>query len=87
MINSTRRAFCKQTAAATTGILASTLPLDAMSNVYDNKKLKLALVGCGGRGSGIKNRHNWDCYLVDDKEYQLTVEDCKLIQNFPKNFI
>ena len=52
MINSTRRAFCKQTAAATTGILASTLPLDAMSNVYDNKKLKLALVGCGGRGSG-----------------------------------
>ena len=52
MINSTRRTFCKQTAAATTGILASTLPLDAMSNVYDNKKLKLALVGCGGRGSG-----------------------------------
>jgi predicted dehydrogenase len=52
MINSTRRTFCKQTAAATTGILASTLPLDAMSNVYDNKKLKLALIGCGGRGSG-----------------------------------
>ena len=52
MINSTRRKFCKQTAAATTGILASTLPLDAMSNVYDNKKLKLALIGCGGRGSG-----------------------------------
>ena len=52
MINSTRRTFCKQTAAATTGILASTLPLDAMSNLYDNKKLKLALIGCGGRGSG-----------------------------------
>ena len=52
MINSTRRTFCKQTAAATTGILASTLPLDAMSNVYDNRKLKLALIGCGGRGSG-----------------------------------
>jgi myo-inositol 2-dehydrogenase/D-chiro-inositol 1-dehydrogenase len=52
MINSTRRTFCKQTAAATTGILASTLPLDAMSNVYDNKKLKIALIGCGGRGSG-----------------------------------
>ena len=52
MIKNTRRTFCKQTAAATTGILASTLPLDAMSNVYDNKKLKLALIGCGGRGSG-----------------------------------
>jgi predicted dehydrogenase len=52
MIKNTRRTFCKQTAAATTGILASTLPLDAMSNLYDNKKLKLALIGCGGRGSG-----------------------------------
>ena len=52
MIKNTRRTFCKQTAAATTGILASTLPLDAMSNVYDNKKLKLALIGCGGRGGG-----------------------------------
>jgi hypothetical protein len=52
MIKNTRRTFCNQTAAATTGILASTLPLDAMSNVYDNKKLKLALIGCGGRGSG-----------------------------------
>jgi len=52
MIKNTRRTFCKQTAAATTGILASTLSLDAMSNVYDNKKLKLALIGCGGRGSG-----------------------------------
>ena len=52
MIKNTRRTFCKQTVAATTGILASTLPLDAMSNVYDNKKLKLALIGCGGRGSG-----------------------------------
>ena len=52
MIKNTRRTFCKQTVAATTGILASTLSLDAMSNVYDNKKLKLALIGCGGRGSG-----------------------------------
>lgn len=52
MKKNTRRSFCKKTAAATTGILASTLPLDAISNVYDNKKLKIALIGCGGRGSG-----------------------------------
>jgi len=52
MKKNSRRSFCKTTAAATTGILASTLPLDAMSNVYDNKKLKIALIGCGGRGSG-----------------------------------
>ncbi len=52
MKKNTRRSFCKKTAAATTGILASTLPLDAMSNIYDNKKLKIALIGCGGRGSG-----------------------------------
>ena len=52
MKKNTRRSFCKKTAAATTGILASTLPLDAMSNVFDNKKLKIALIGCGGRGAG-----------------------------------
>ena len=52
MKKNTRRSFCKKTAEATTGILASTLPLDAISNVYDNKKLKIALIGCGGRGSG-----------------------------------
>ena len=47
-----RRTFIKQTTLATTGILSATLPVRSFANVLDKKKLKLALVGCGGRGSG-----------------------------------
>ena len=45
-----RRNFVKRSTLATTGILSAGLPVGAMANVYGNKKLKLALVGCGGRG-------------------------------------
>ena len=47
-----RRKFCKNTAIATSGILAASLPLKSMGHVHENKTLKLAVVGCGGRGSG-----------------------------------
>ena len=47
-----RRNFIKKTTLATTGIISTTLPVRSFANVLDNKKLKLALVGCGGRGSG-----------------------------------
>ncbi len=47
-----RRTFIKQTTLATTGILSASVPVKSFANVLDNKKLKLALVGCGGRGSG-----------------------------------
>tara|TARA_B100001059_G_scaffold74037_1_gene71489 strand:+ start:10250 stop:11614 length:1365 start_codon:yes stop_codon:yes gene_type:complete len=47
-----RRNFVKSSTLATTGILSAGLPVGAMANVYGNKKLKLALVGCGGRGRG-----------------------------------
>ncbi len=50
--NLSRRNFVKRTTLATTGILSATLPLEAMANVHAEKKLKIALVGCGGRGSG-----------------------------------
>jgi myo-inositol 2-dehydrogenase/D-chiro-inositol 1-dehydrogenase len=48
----TRRNFVKHSTLAATGILSAGLPVDAMANVYGNKKLKIALVGCGGRGRG-----------------------------------
>ena len=48
----TRREFVKKTALATTAILSAPLPLEATANVNGEKKLKLAVVGCGGRGSG-----------------------------------
>ena len=47
-----RRSFVQKTALATSGLLTVPLSVEAMANVYGAKKLKLALVGCGGRGSG-----------------------------------
>ena len=50
--NVSRRKFCKNTAIATSGLLATSLPLKSMGHIQENKRLKLAVVGCGGRGSG-----------------------------------
>ncbi|MBR98588.1 MAG: dehydrogenase, partial [Flavobacteriaceae bacterium] len=50
--NKSRRSFIKKTSIATGAIVASPLFVEAMSNVHAEKKLKVALVGCGGRGSG-----------------------------------
>ena len=47
-----RRSFVQKTALATSGLLTVPLTVEAMANVYGAKKLKLALIGCGGRGSG-----------------------------------
>ena len=48
----TRRDFCKNTALVTGGLLLPTASMNAMYNVFNDKKLKLAVVGCGGRGTG-----------------------------------
>ena len=37
---------------------------------------------CGGKHSSIDDRHNWDGYWVDDKEYRLTVDDGLKLQGF-----
>ena len=47
-----RRSFVKSTALTSGVLLSSTFSLEAMANSSNNKKLKLALVGCGGRGTG-----------------------------------
>ena len=47
-----RRSFVQKTALATSAILTMPLGIESMANVQGDKKLKLALVGCGGRGSG-----------------------------------
>ncbi|NTW26869.1 MAG: DNA cytosine methyltransferase [Candidatus Moranbacteria bacterium] len=41
---------------------------------------------CGGRGSDIKDRRNWDSYLVDDKVKRLTSKEGKKMQGFPDGF-
>ncbi len=40
----------------------------------------------GGRRSGIDNKFNWDCYLVDGKPRYITVEECLELQGFPRDF-
>ena len=40
----------------------------------------------GGRRSGIHNKFNWDCYIVDGKQRYLKVEECLQLQGFPVNF-
>ena len=48
----TRRNFVKNTTIGTGALLTVPFSVDAMVNTGSVKKLKLALVGCGGRGTG-----------------------------------
>lgn len=47
-----RRTFVKTTGLATGGIMMAGLPFEAMAQTGQTQKLKLAVVGCGGRGTG-----------------------------------
>ena len=48
-----RRTFVKNTALLSgAAMVLPTMQMDAMVNVFNDKKLKIALVGCGGRGTG-----------------------------------
>jgi DNA (cytosine-5)-methyltransferase 1 len=40
----------------------------------------------GGRGSGVHDRRNWDCYLVDGVQVQLEPKHALEMQGFPKKF-
>jgi DNA (cytosine-5)-methyltransferase 1 len=40
----------------------------------------------GGRNSGVKDRRNWDCYLVDGQEVVLNKEQGLAMQGFPKGY-
>ena len=41
---------------------------------------------CGGRGSHIKDRRNWDSYLVNGKVKRLSPIEGKRMQGFPDSF-
>ena len=47
-----RRNFIKKSALITGGALSIPLSVEAMANVNNEKKLKIGVVGCGGRGAG-----------------------------------
>ena len=41
---------------------------------------------CGGRGSGVGDRRNWDGYIVDGKERMLNSREGLMMQGFPEDF-
>jgi DNA (cytosine-5)-methyltransferase 1 len=43
-------------------------------------------IRCGGRGSKLGNKHNWDSYIVNGEVYRLTIEDALRLQGFPSDF-
>ncbi|UNY98726.1 Gfo/Idh/MocA family oxidoreductase [Zhouia spongiae] len=47
-----RRNFCKSTSLLVGGMMLPISQMQGMVNVLNDKKLKLALIGCGGRGTG-----------------------------------
>ncbi len=47
-----RRTFIQQSSALGAGVVASTLPLGANAYIHGDDAIKVALVGCGGRGRG-----------------------------------
>ena len=55
-LQSSRRNFCKNTALFTAGIMLPAMEMRIMANVFNEKTLKLAVIGCGGRGTGAVNQ-------------------------------
>ena len=55
-----------------------------LSKFFDRKfqKETAYTLRCGGRSSPINDRHNWDGYIVDGKEYRLSIEDGLKLQGF-----
>lgn len=47
-----RRSFIQTTSLATTGALLGTLSAERMAHAQGSDTIKIALIGCGGRGSG-----------------------------------
>lgn len=44
-------------------------------------------IRCGGRASGIADRHNWDAYLVDGAVHRLTLAEAKRLQGFGVDYV
>jgi len=56
ILQSSRRDFVKNTSIFAAGMMLPGMEMGAMANVFNDKTLKLAVVGCGGRGSGAANQ-------------------------------
>tara|TARA_R110002049_G_scaffold172059_1_gene338868 strand:- start:19056 stop:20387 length:1332 start_codon:yes stop_codon:yes gene_type:complete len=51
-----RRGFVKNSTLLSAGLIMPVTGIEGMVNIFNEKKLKIALVGCGGRGSGAINQ-------------------------------
>ena len=51
-----RRKFVKSSALVTGGLVVNALPVDASAYVQGDDVIKVALVGCGGRGTGAASQ-------------------------------
>lgn len=59
-----------------------------MSDIFNGNCPKIIgyTLRVGGRGSGIKDRRNWDSYLVDGKVKRLSPLEGKRMMGFPESF-
>lgn len=60
-----------------------------MSDIFGGKAEKKIgyTLRVGGRGSDIKDRRNWDAYLVNGKVRRLSPKEGVKMQGFPSNFV
>lgn len=60
-----------------------------MSDIFGGKAEKKIgyTLRVGGRGSDIKDRRNWDAYLVNGKVRRLSPKEGLKMQGFPSNFV
>ena len=88
ILQSSRRDFCKNTALFTAGMMLPGMEMGAMANVFNDKTLKLAVVGCGGRGTGAANQ----ALKADENVELVAMADAfedrlnKSLQNLKKEF-
>lgn len=60
-----------------------------MSDIFKgscDKKIGFTL-RVGGRNSPINDRHNWDGYIVNEKEHRISIDECKVMMGIPEEFI
>lgn len=81
--------FRKEDAYKTPFTPPAKIPLKTtMSDIFGGdcpKKIGYTL-RVGGRGSGLRDRRNWDSYLVDNEPRRLTPKEGLMMQGFPSNF-
>ena len=61
-----------------------------MSNVFGTPMMRDVgfTLRVGGRGSGVADRRNWDCYLTESgEEMRLGVEEGKRMMGLPESFV